>query len=425
MYVPEKELTPTVDVLAIDGGNPIRPADRPLPSATDPAGRTFGPEEEAAAVRVLRSGMLSGVWGSEVPALTTQFAQLVGSPHAVACSSGTAALHLAVAAVDPDPGDEIILPPISDMGTVAPVIAQNAVPVFADVDPATGNIDPSSVAALIGPRTRAVIAVHLFGKPAAVERLRAITDRAGITLIEDCAQAYLAPVRPGEPDGPLVGTVGQLGCFSLQQYKHVTTGDGGLVTTADPELAARMRRFADKGWPRETGERAYLSFALNYRMTELVAAVAREQLRKLPGVVERRRVTAAEATKRLAGLTGLGLPADIGDHVYWYYPLLVEGLDEAGLARYAAALSAEGVPAVGGYLARPLYAEPVLREARTYGTSGYPLRDRAGYPDGLCPVAEDLVYRRLVVVPWNENYTAADVDDIAAAIAKVHAAVAP
>ncbi|WP_203433759.1 DegT/DnrJ/EryC1/StrS family aminotransferase [Jiangella asiatica] len=414
-----------MDVLAIDGGSPVRPAGRPLPAVTEPTGRTLGAEEEAAVLRVLRSGMLSGVWGSEVPALTTEFAQLVGARHAVACTSGTAALHLAVAVVDPDPGDEIIVPPISDMGTVAPVIAQNAVPVFADVEPGTGNLDPSSVAALIGPRTRAVIAVHLFGKPAAVEELRAITDRAGITLIEDCAQAYLARVRPHDPDGPLVGTVGQLGCFSLQQYKHITTGDGGLVTTDDPELARRMRRFADKGWPRESGERAYLSFALNYRMTELVAAVAREQLRKLPGVVARRRACAADATKRLAGLDGLTLPPDDGDHVYWYYPLLVDGLSRSGMARYAAALTAEGVPSVAGYLSRPLYAEPVLREARTYGSSGFPLRGRATYPDGLCPVAEDLLYRRLVVVPWNENYTAADVDDIVAAIAKVHAEVMP
>ena len=404
--------------LAIDGGTPVRTG-RALPSPLEASGRTIGVEEEAAVLRVLRSGMLSGVWGTEVAALTEEFAALIGSRHAVACSSGTAAVHLAVAAVDPEPGDEIIVPPISDMGSVTPIIAQNAVPVFADVDPLTGNVDPDAVNALIGPRTRAVVAVHLFGKPAPVARLRELTDRAGIVLIEDCAQAYLAPVRPG---GPLTGTVGQLGCFSLQQYKHITTGDGGLVSTDDPELALRLRRFADKGWPRETGERAYLSFALNYRMTELVGAVARAQLRKLPAVVARRRAGAAAVAGRLAGLPGLGLPPDDGDHVYWYFPLLLDGLDEAGLQRYAAALSAEGVPALAGYLARPLYAEPVLRTPLTYGSSGYPLAGRE-YPDGLCPVAEDLVYRRLVVVPWNENFTAADVDDIAAAVAKVHAAL--
>ncbi|PZF82927.1 DegT/DnrJ/EryC1/StrS family aminotransferase [Jiangella anatolica] len=419
MSVDRQEAGEAVQRLAIDGGTPVRDPGRPLPSPLTASGRTIGAEEEDAVLRVLRSGMLSGVWGTEVKALTEEFAALIGTRYAVACSSGTAAIHLAVAAVDPEPGDEIIVPPISDMGTVTPILAQNAIPVFADVDPVTGNLDPDAVAALIGPRTRAVVAVHLFGKPAPVARLRELTDRAGIVLIEDCAQAYLAPVRPG---GPLAGTVGQLGCFSLQQYKHITAGDGGLVTTDDPDLALRMRRFADKGWPRETGERGYLHYALNYRMTELVGAVARAQLGKLPGVVERRRASAAAFAAKVAGLPGLTLPPDDGDHVYWYYPLLVDGLDEAGLRRYGAALTAEGVPALAGYLARPLYAEPVLRTPLTYGRSGYPLAGHE-YPDGLCPVAEDLVYRRLVVVPWNENFTDADVDDIIAGVAKVHGAL--
>lgn len=404
-------------VLALDGGEPVRKV--PLPSVMDAAGRTFGPEEEAGVVRVLRSGMLSGVWGTEVPALVTEFAELLGSAHAVACSSGTAALHLAVAAADPEPGDEIIVPPISDMGTVAPVIAQNAVPVFADVDPVTGCLSVDAVAQAITPRTRAIIVVHLFGKPAPVHDLRQLADAQGITLIEDCAQAYLAPTDQGR----YVGTVGHVGCFSLQQTKHITTGDGGLVVTGDPALARRMRLFADKGWPRDTGERGYLSFAVNYRMTELVAAVARAQLDKLPDIVHRRRVHARRLASRIDGLSGVAVPPDEGDHVYWQYPLLVEVADAAAQKRFATALTAEGVPATSGYLARPLYAEPVLREPRTYGRSGYPLSGVRTYPDGLCPVAEDLIHRRLVVLPWNENYSAADVDDIATAVERVHDAV--
>ncbi|PSK96919.1 dTDP-4-amino-4,6-dideoxygalactose transaminase [Haloactinopolyspora alba] len=406
--------------LAVDGGPAVRTGP-PLPSAMSADGRRIGAEEEAAVLRVLRSGMLSGVWGPEVPALAREFAEQVGSGHAVACSSGTAALHLAVAAVDPEPGDEIIVPPISDIGSVAPVLAQNAVPVFADVDPVTGCLDPDRVAELVSPRTRAIVVVHLFGKAADVTRLRALADANGVMLIEDCAQAYLTPVSAGSA---LAGTAGHLGCFSLQQHKHVTAGDGGLVVTDDAGLAERMRRFADKGWPRETGERAYLHFALNYRMTELVAAVAREQLRKLPDVVTARRRHAARLTAQLADLPGATLPADAGDHSYWYYPLLIDGLDEPGLQRYAAALTSEGVPAVPGYLRRPLYAEPVLREPRTYGMSGYPLRGSTEYSDGLCPVAESLVYRRLVVLPCNENFTDADVDDVAAAVRKVHTRLA-
>jgi perosamine synthetase len=151
----------------------------------EPTGRTLGDEEIAALERVIRSGMLNSVWGSEARALEGEVGELYGFRHAIACSSGTAALHLSVVASAPDPGDEIITTPITDFGTVAPILAQNAVPVFADVDPSDGNLDPSdgnlepdAVAELIGPRTRAIMAVHLFGAPAKVGELRALSRRA-------------------------------------------------------------------------------------------------------------------------------------------------------------------------------------------------------------------------------------------------------
>ena len=412
---------PTDPALALDGGPPVL-APGTLPSTNDAAGRTIGPEEEEAVLRVLRSGMLSGVWGTEVKALQREFAEMMGSTCAVACSSGTAALHLAVAAVDPAPGDEIIVPPISDMGTVLPVIAQNAVPVFADLDPHTGCLDPDDVRRRITSRTRAILVVHLFGAAARVKELRRIADEAGVMLIEDCAQAYLTRETA---DGPLVGTIGHLGCFSLQQTKHITTGDGGLVITDDEHLARSMRLFADKAWPRDTGERTYLSFALNYRMPELSGAVARVQLTKLNGIVERRRRSADRLRAALAQLRGVTTPAPGGIHAYWYYPLVIDGLDHEGLRRFAAALNAEGVPCVAGYIARPLYQEPVLSEPTAYGGSGYPIRGRATYPDGDCPVAEALVSTRLLALPWNENYTDEQVDAMAEAIIKVHRAVMP
>jgi len=194
--------------LARDGGAPVRT--EPLPSVMNASGRRFGDDEVKAVERVLRSGMLSATWGTEVPALELEFASLLGAGHAVACSSGTAALHLAVAAVNPEPGDEIITTPISDMGTVFPIMMQNAVPVFADVDPITGNLTPQTVAAAITPRTKAVIVVHLFGKPAAVRELRELCDRHGILLIEDCAQAYLAPVGDS-----YVGRIGHIGISAV------------------------------------------------------------------------------------------------------------------------------------------------------------------------------------------------------------------
>lgn len=406
--------------LAIDGGTPVR--SRELPSVMNSAGRTFGSEEEDAVVSVLRSGMLSAVWGTEAKTLAREFGALTGAAHTVTCSSGTAALHLAVAAVDPAPGDEIIVPPITDMGSVLPILAQNAIPVFADVDPMTGCIDPASVRSLITGRTRAIMAVHLFGKAADIHELRRIADDAGVVLIEDCAQAYLTHSSPDD-EAPLVGTVGHLGCFSLQQSKHITAGDGGLVITDDPVLAERMRLFADKGWPRESGQRAYLSFALNYRMTELVAAVARAQLGKLAGVVERRRDSARRVCEALRDVAGLRLP-DIGpDHSVWYLPLMLDDATRQQRDRFADALTAEGIPAKAGYLDRVLYVEPLLRDQTMYGGSGYPLRGVRDYPDGLAPVAERLVSQSLITLQWNENYTSDDEADIITAIRKVYEAV--
>ncbi|MGI5291850.1 DegT/DnrJ/EryC1/StrS family aminotransferase [Nonomuraea polychroma] len=392
----------------------------------EPAGRTLGDEEVAALDRVIRSGMLNSVWGTEARALEREVAELYDSRHAIACSSGTAALHLSVVAAAPDPGDEIITTPITDFGTVAPILAQNAVPVFADVDPSDGNLDPDAVAALIGPRTRAIMVVHLFGAPARIGELRALADAHGLTLIEDCAQAWLAELPGG---GRYAGTAGHVGTLSLQQWKHITCGDGGLTITSDDELARRMRLFTDKGWDRAAG-RSHESLGLNYRMTELQAAVARAQLAKLPGVVESRRRTAVEliealrrmgrrdrATMRLARPDGseveIVLPRPDG-HAWWLFPLVLPGGDAPELAAH---LSAAGIPARPGYLKEPLNQAP-LWERPVYGASRYPLE---GYRPAPCPEAERLVGSTLLIIDWNEHYTSEHVKVIAHAIANYRA----
>jgi perosamine synthetase len=396
---------------------------RHYPSAVEPAGRTFGDEEAKALAEVLASAKLNfTVGGTQTPALETEFAAMLGVDHAVACSSGTAALHLAIGAIDPAPGDEIITTPLTDFGTVIPILAQNAVPVFADVDPATGLADPASVEALISERTRAIVAVHLFGAAAPVGTLREVADNHGVILIEDCAQAYLTAL----PDGRLAGTVGHAGCFSLQQYKHITCGDGGLAVSADPDFATAMRLFADKGWPRHTGERTHVSFGMNYRMTELQAAVARAQLAKLPDVVARRRRTARRLADALRPLSGLAVPADLDRHAVWLFPVVVDDATGADSKTWGAALGDEGVPVSAGYLSQPVYDYPVLAERRLYGGSGFPFtsppaRTEFTYGPGLCPQAERLIDQTLLVVQWNEAYTDSDVDEIAAAFVRVHA----
>ncbi|MFF8387137.1 DegT/DnrJ/EryC1/StrS family aminotransferase [Streptomyces kanasensis] len=367
----------------------------PLPTVLEPRGRTIGAEERAAVLRVLDSGVLCSAFGEEARSLEAEMARLYGRAHAVACSSGTAALHLAVVACGVGPGDEVVTTPVSDFGTVAPVLALGARPVFADVLAGDGNLDPDAVRAAITPRTKAVVAVHLFGGAADVRRLREVCDRHGLPLVEDCAQAWLAE----DGAGRLLGTVGDVACFSLQQFKHITTGDGGLVTTDDPGLARRMRLFMDKGWDRSEG-RIHRETGLNYRMPELVAAVGRAQLAKVAGVVRARRESAGRLVAALDGLEGVALAGRPAGHAWWMVPLLVEDN-----ARWAEALGDEGVPALPGYLERPLYANPAV----------------PGGERGLCPRAEELIDRTLLALPWTEGYTEAHVDRIARALHRVHA----
>src|SRR5699024_3280833 len=400
-------------------GTPLRT--EPLPVVSDAAGRTLGEEEVHAAAEVIRSGRLNSTVGERTATLEREFADYMGSRHASASSSGTAAIHAAIAAVDPEPVDEIITTVLSDAGTVMPILAQNALPVFADVDPGTGNLDVDSVRAAITPHTRAILAVLLFGAPAPVHALRALADEHDLYLIEDCAQAYLTEVGP---ERALAGTVGHLGCFSLQQSKHITAGDGGLTISDDDALARRARLFVDKAWPRDTGERTHLFLGLNYRMTEIQAAIARVQLTRLAGDVCARRESAAVLTAAVQELDGLAAAPAEGTS-YWQFPLFLDPEVAGGDAlRYAEALRAEGIPANGGYITRPLYLTPALAEQHTYGRSGWPLSEgRQTFAPGLCPVTEALIGGRLLVVSWNEHYTAQDVTDIVAALRKVHAAL--
>ncbi len=414
-------MTTAVETLALHGGE--KAIRDPLPGFLDSAGRTFGPEEEALVVEALRSGCLSKNGGTMVKRFEREFASRLGTAHAVACSCGSAAIHLAVAALDPEPGDEFIVPPITDLGTVVPVIWQNCVPVFADVEPRTMTLDPEDVARKITPRTRAIIAVHLAGQPCEMRALRTLADKYGVALIEDCAQAYWA-----EYDGRTVGTIGDMACFSLQQSKHITCGEGGVMTTSDPELARRAELFADKAWPREAGglgSSRFLFLAQNYRMSELQGAVALGQLGKLEGVLQRRRAGAEQLSSSIAGVWGVAAPYVPANtvHSWWLYMLRVdERIPGTSTQEFGDALIAEGIHAWVRYMIEPIYMSAIFAGQKTYGSSGYPFSQwgRQEFRQGLCPHAEQAL-SQVVAVHWNENYTVAQVNQIAAAIAKVAA----
>src|SRR5262245_50145598 len=266
----------------------------PLPSDQEASGRTLGEEEIATVAAVIRTGTLTSTKGAFVKQLETRWAHTCGVSHAYACSHGSAAIHCAGAAIDPEPGYEIVTSPITDMGALTPIVYQGAIPVFADVDPSTCNITAESIERVLSDRTRAVIVTHLFGNPCDMAAIVQLCQRRGIPVIEDCAQAFYA-----RHAGKFVGTLGDIGCYSLQQGKHITTGEGGLVVTNNADYARRMFLFINKAWGYGDPQPDHYFLALNYRMTELAGAVAVAQLDKLASAVERRVELAAELTTAL------------------------------------------------------------------------------------------------------------------------------
>ena len=300
--------------LAIHVGQPYRT--EPFPKRTP-----FGDEEIALVTEAIRSQNLFGLGGPKVTALEKDFAALYGAKYAVASTSGTSAIHVAVGTVNPNPGDEIITAPITDAGTIVPIVYQNCIPIFADVDE-TYNMDPADVERKITDRTAAIIVVHLLGTACNMDAMVDIARRHKLPLIEDCSQAHVTKYK-----GRFLGTLGDIAAFSLQQSKHMTTGDGGVTITSRDEWAERMFLFRDKGWTRKPGwgPRSYEFLALNYRMTELQGAVALAQVKKVRGVVEKRMELGNYLTEMISDLPGIGTaPVTPGsEHSYWMYALRI------------------------------------------------------------------------------------------------------
>lgn len=388
-----------------------------LPSDQDESGRSLGEEEISLVTEAIQSGTLTSTKGKFVKQLESQFAQLMGTRFAHACASGTSAIHAAVAAIDPEPGDEIITSAITDMGALAPLLYQGAIPVFADVEPDTGNLTAETVEARLSERTRAVIVTHLFGRPCAMAGILDLARRHGLPVIEDCAQAYLA--RDG---GALVGTMGSLGCFSLQQGKHITCGEGGLVVTDDADLARRVDLFINKGWGYGDRNPDHSFLALNCRMSELQGAVAVAQMSKLPALVGKRIEMAERLTEHLQGIPGVrhvgARPGSVA--TYWRYCLQIdERVIPGGPSRMAAALREKGIASGPRYIQKPAFQCEVFRKQRTFGCSRYPFTlarpqaldyDPASFPGTFA------LLDSILVLPWNERIREENVRDLAGAI---------
>lgn len=405
--------------LAINGGAPVRT--EPLPER-----KSFGPEEEAEVLDALRSQNLFYAGGSKVYAFVNAFKDLYGVHSAVPSTSGTAAIHVAVGTINPEPGDEIIVAPITDMGSVAPIVLSGAIPVFADVELETFNLDPNDVANKITDRTRAIIAVHCWGRPVNLDAILEIARRRNIYVIEDCSQSHYVKHK-----GRLTGTTSDFGTFSFQQSKYITCGDGGLTIVNRKEMVPRAEIHVDKGcdWTEDRKYRKrYAFFAPCYRMTELQGAVLLAQLRKLPDIVERRQALGSKLALMLEGINGLYPPPAADEsygHGYWGFAMRVEE-EELGASRdeFMEALAAEGVPG-GTWLGKPLYLFESLMEHITFGHSHWPFVGTGRvkpphYGAGLCPRAEKAM-RELISVGLNEEWTETDVEDVARAVRKVAA----
>jgi dTDP-4-amino-4,6-dideoxygalactose transaminase len=311
----------------------------------------IGDAEIAAAVRALRSGHV--VQGPEVEAFEREFADIVAGRHCVAVNSGTSALHAALMAIGIGPGDEVVVPSFSFAATANAVRLVGADVVFADIEPATFCLDPAAVEAAITPRTAAILPVHLYGQPAAMDRLMPIARRHGLAVVEDACQAHGATLA-----GVPAGAFGLVGCFSFYPTKNMHTLEGGMITTADPGLARTLRLLRNQGM-----EQRYANeiVGMNLRMTDVAAAVGREQLKRLHDRTEQRRRNAKILDARITNLITPPV-SEHARHVYHQYTVRVSH-DRDALQRR---LSAQGVGSA------VYYPTPIHRLTPYLGADGRP-----------------------------------------------------
>jgi len=332
--------------------------------------------EEELVGEVLRSGRLS--LGPTIEHFEKAFAEIVGAPYAAAVSSGTAGLHLLCVAAGVGPGDEVITSPYSFVASANCAIYEGATPVFADVDPRTLNLDPRAVEASITERTKAVVAVDIYGYPCELDELRGICDRRGLVLIEDACEALGATYR-----GQQIGSHGPSAVFAFYPNKQITTGEGGMVTTHSEDEQRVLASLRNQGRADEGGWLEHARLGFNYRIDDVRAAIGLGQLEKLDEILERRTSVAARYGELLAGVEGLELPCpDDDEHERSWFVYVVALPEDADRERVIAALDARGIQ-TARYLPC-IHLQPYMRE-------------RYGFREGLCPVAEAASARTLAL----------------------------
>lgn len=422
--------------LAINGGGKTR-------TTPFPAYNTIGKEEEDAVLRVLRSGKLStylGTWhddfygGDEVRALEREWAEYSGSKHAISVNSATSGLYCAVGAAGISLGDEVIVSPYTMSASATAALVYGAVPVFADIEEEYYCLDPKSIESKITNRTKAIIVVDIFGQPYDADAINAIAKKHNLIVIEDTAQAPGAKYKDR-----FAGTLGDIGIFSLNYHKHIHSGEGGVIVTDNDNLADRLRLIRNhaeavldaRGYKDKNELINMIGF--NYRMTEIEAAIAREQLKRLNSLLKPRLENAKYLNEKLSQIPCIK-PTKIRKnttHAFYVHPLIFDQ-NIAGVERntFINAVKAElprtllrddsDVLMGCGYV-KPLYLQPLYQERIAFGKDGFPFnQSNVKYDKGLCPITESMYFEKLFTNEFiRPPMTKKDLDDVVKAFEKV------
>ena len=423
--------------LAIHGGTPVR-------TKLFPAYKTIGEEEKVAVIQVLESGSLSrflGCWhedfygGPEVQALEKEWAEYFGVKHAIAVNSCTSGLYCAVGATGIEPGEEVIVSPYTMCASATAPLIYSAIPVFADIEENFYCLDPQSVEEKITPRTRAIIVVDIFGLPYNVDAINSIAKKHGLIVIEDTAQAPGALYKE-----QYAGTLADIGVYSLNYHKHIHSGEGGIIVTDNDGLAEKLRLIRNHAEAVVEGKGVkdlVNMVGFNYRMTEIEAAIARCQLKKLRPLLGKRQNNVRYLEEKVRGIPAVTFPRVRNECTHAYYVHACKFNDEiAGISRdrFIEAIRAElaphemregeGVKISSGYV-KPLYLQPLFQNKVAYGSKGYPFtqacyKGEVDYSKGICPISERMHEKELfmheMILP---SMTETDIDDVAQAFKKV------